>query len=142
MSYDPQHIINAYVSYNGSWSDHNLSLTGGINYEKQSYYDLMGYRTDVISDTLNDLDLATGGVMVDDSGKIVGEIKAEGGAKAYQLFGAFFRANYNYKDRYLIEFNARCDGSSRFFPENRWGFFPSVSGAWRMSEENWMKQQT
>lgn len=141
MSYDPQHIINAYASYNGSWSDHNLSLTAGINYEKQSYYDLMGYRTDVISDTLNDLDLATGGATVDETGKIVGEIKAEGGAKAYQLFGAFLRANYNYKDRYLIEFNARCDGSSRFFPENRWGFFPSVSGAWRMSEENWMKQQ-
>lgn len=51
----------------------------------------------------------------------------------------FFRLNYNYKDRYLFEANARYDGSSRLSPDGRWGLFPSFSGAWRISEESFMK---
>ncbi len=131
MTYNPHHIVNAYVNY-------NVGVTAGVNYELQSYRTLYGYRTDVLSDSLNDLNLATGGVSVSDDGKIIGEIKATGGASAYALFGVFARANYNYKGRYLVEFNGRYDGSSRFFKKNRFGFFPSVSAAWRLSEENFM----
>lgn len=53
----------------------------------------------------------------------------------WALQSYFGRVNYNYKDRYLLEANIRIDGSSRFRKENRWGYFPSVSGAWRISEE-------
>lgn len=142
MSYNPQHVVNAYANYDKTFGGHSISLTAGMNYEMQSYKNLYGYRTDVMSDSLNDLNLATGGTSVDADGKIIGEIKATGGASAYELFGLFFRANYNYKERYFVELNGRYDGSSRFFSENRFGFFPSVSAAWRISEEDWMSNAT
>ena len=138
LTFNPHHIVNAWATYENEWSGHAIGVTAGINYEKQSYRTLYGYRTDVLSDSLNDLDLATGGVTVTEEGKIAGEIKATGGASAYQLFGFFARANYNYKQRYFLEFNGRYDGSSRFFKKNRFGFFPSVSAAWRISEEPFM----
>ena len=49
----------------------------------------------------------------------------------------FGRINYDYKSRYIFEANLRADGSSRFAPGHRWGFFPSFSAAWRISEEQW-----
>lgn len=56
-------------------------------------------------------------------------------------YNAFIgRANYSYADRYIIEGQFRYDGSSRFAPGNRWGFFPSVSGGWVVSEEPWFKK--
>jgi TonB-linked SusC/RagA family outer membrane protein len=56
--------------------------------------------------------------------------------------GSFFgRASYNYKDRYILNFTLRADGSSKFGPENKWGYFPSVAGAWRISDESFMKNQ-
>ena len=49
--------------------------------------------------------------------------------------GYFGRVNYDYKGRYLLELSGRYDGSSRFASGHRWGFFPSVSAGWRISEE-------
>jgi TonB-linked SusC/RagA family outer membrane protein len=49
------------------------------------------------------------------------------------------RANYDYKGRYLIEFAGRYDGSYRYHPDRRWGFFPLVSAGWRVSDEKFMK---
>ncbi len=51
------------------------------------------------------------------------------------------RFNYNYKERYLIEYAFRYDGSYRYAPDHRWGFFPVVSGAWRISEEPFLKDR-
>lgn len=51
----------------------------------------------------------------------------------------FGRANYAFKDRYLLAFTLRADGSSRFTKENRWGYFPAASAAWRMNEEPFME---
>src|SRR5690606_10925231 len=50
--------------------------------------------------------------------------------------GYFGRFNYDYQGKYLLEVNARYDGSSRFPTESRWGFFPSVSAGWQMDREN------
>lgn len=55
-----------------------------------------------------------------------------------KLISFFGRLNYNFKDRYLFGATLRRDGSSRFGPENAWGTFPSVSAAWRLSEESFM----
>ena len=51
----------------------------------------------------------------------------------------FGRVNYAFDSKYLLEVDFRYDGSSRFAPKNRWGFFPSASAGWRISEENFAK---
>lgn len=55
------------------------------------------------------------------------------------LFSLFGRADYSYNDRYLASFTIRRDGSSNFGPENKYGYFPAASVAWRMSEESFLK---
>lgn len=55
------------------------------------------------------------------------------------LASYFSRINYGYRDKYLVSASLRTDGSSRFGPENRWGFFPSGSVAWRLSEEPFLQ---
>lgn len=56
-----------------------------------------------------------------------------------KLLSFFGRANYNYKDKYLVSATFRADASSKFAKENRWGYFPSVALAWRISSEPFMK---
>lgn len=58
---------------------------------------------------------------------------------SWALRSAFARVSYNYDERYLVEANLRYDLSSRFHKDNRGGLFPSVSGAWRLSEESFME---
>lgn len=55
------------------------------------------------------------------------------------MLSYFGRINYNFSDRYLLTANFRADGSSKFLPENRWGYFPSFSAAWRVKEESFLK---
>ena len=55
------------------------------------------------------------------------------------IMSYFGRVNYNYKEKYLIEANARYDGSSKFQPANRWNFFYGVSGGWRITQESFME---
>lgn len=62
-----------------------------------------------------------------------------GGASQWAIRSGFGRLNYNYDERYLVEFNLRYDLSSRFHKSNRGGLFPSFSGAWRVTEETFMK---
>ena len=57
------------------------------------------------------------------------------GGSRWRYVGAFFRFNYAYDDRYLLEVNGRYDGSSKFPNNSQWGFFPSASAAWRVSQE-------
>lgn len=56
-----------------------------------------------------------------------------------KLLSFFGRATYDYKGKYLVAATFRADGSSRFAPGNQWGYFPSVSGAWRISQESFME---
>ena len=60
--------------------------------------------------------------------------------KEYYLISLFGRLNYTFMDKYLITFTLRDDGTSRFSPSNRWGLFPSVALAWRMSDEAFFKK--
>lgn len=60
----------------------------------------------------------------------------QGWASDWSIYSAFLRLNYNFKEKYLFEFNLRDDLSSKFAKGNRSGLFPSLSGAWRISEEN------
>lgn len=56
-----------------------------------------------------------------------------------KLLSFFARVNYDYKNRYLLEATYRADGSSKFLGNNRWGYFPSVGAAWKINEENFLK---
>ncbi|MDD3078144.1 MAG: TonB-dependent receptor [Paludibacter sp.] len=58
----------------------------------------------------------------------------------HSMIGIFLRGRYSYKDRYLINGTIRRDGSSRFGANNRWGWFPSVSGAWRFTDESFANE--
>lgn len=57
-----------------------------------------------------------------------------------RLLSFFGRANYNYKEKYLLTATVRADGSSKFSDNNKWGVFPSVSAAWRLVEEPFIKR--
>ncbi|PCH73562.1 MAG: SusC/RagA family TonB-linked outer membrane protein [Flavobacteriaceae bacterium] len=56
------------------------------------------------------------------------------------LMSYFGRANYNYKDRYLVTATLRADASSKLNPDDRWGYFPSVALAWNVSNENFLAE--
>ncbi len=60
---------------------------------------------------------------------------------ASSMASVFSRFTYSYQDRYLMSASIRTDGSSKFGEDNRWGWFPSVSGGWRVSEEKFMKNK-
>ncbi len=121
---------NIFATYNKSFKDsHNLKVMAGFNYEAKDLKDITSTGYDLMSDTLNDFNLL--GQNAD------GEKRTEltGGYNEYALAGVFGRVNYDYKGRYLVEATARFDGSSRFAQGHRWGFFPSASAGWRISEE-------
>ncbi|HEY8388047.1 MAG TPA: SusC/RagA family TonB-linked outer membrane protein, partial [Parasegetibacter sp.] len=61
------------------------------------------------------------------------------GSSQSGLISYFGRVNYTFKDRYMLSFSARADGSSKFAEENKWAFFPTVAGAWRISDEDFLE---
>ncbi|REG94787.1 SusC/RagA family TonB-linked outer membrane protein [Flavobacterium aquicola] len=73
------------------------------------------------------------------NGEITDEANTYGSGEEWGIHSFFGRVNYAYKEKYLLEGNVRMDGSSRFASENRWGTFPSFSGGWRISKEEFME---
>lgn len=120
---------NIYASYEKSFNDaHNIAATVGFNTETSHYEKVWISKTDMINPDLPSISSATGTLDGKDS------------YSEYAILGAFYRVTYDYKGRYLLEANGRYDGSSRFPRGHRFGFFPSFSGAWRISEEPFMKE--
>ena len=125
MQFNQVYVFNAFAEYSKKlWRDHNFKIMGGFNQEHHNAKRLSGSRRDLSSEDLNDLNLGTG------------EQFSSGGSSAYAIQGLFYRLNYDYKGKYLLETSGRYDGSSRFPSNSRWGFFPSVSAGWRVSQEN------
>ena len=119
--------INVFGTYTTTlFDDHHLKLMAGFNQESYHYENLWGKRHDIIDQNLPSLSLSSGTQFVSDS------------FSEYALRSGFYRVNYDYKDRYLVEINGRYDGSSRFAKNNRFGFFPSFSAGWRLAEEKFM----
>ncbi len=107
--------------------NHNLSLTAGYNQEYRRYHYTYAQALDVLSASTPTMDAAaTPSTM-------------KGNSTDNAVRSVFGRINYDWKGRYIFEANARADGSSRFAPGHRWGFFPSFSGAWRISQEPWFR---
>lgn len=120
--------LNVFATYKKHLSDHEITVMGGINSEYSYYEELWARRIQMINDELPSI------------GQGVGTITAGDDFKEYALFGAFYRLNYSYKDRYLFEASGRYDGSSKFPKNNRFGFFPSFSAGWRISEESFVRE--
>lgn len=120
----PMNVFNLYGNFNKDFGKHGIGATAGLNYEYTDYSRLYGSRKNLLSESLNDLNLGTG------------DQEASGGAYEYTLLGAFARVNYDYAGKYLLEINGRYDGTSRFGEGKRFGFFPSISAGYRISEED------
>ncbi|SKC49157.1 TonB-linked outer membrane protein, SusC/RagA family [Bacteroidales bacterium WCE2008] len=122
---------NAYATYQHVWNDaHDFKVMAGVNYETKLLKDISGIGYYLYSDTLNDLNLT--GSVGDEGNK---RTEVTGGQNEYITTAYFTRINYNYKGRYLVEVNARRDGTSRFARGHRWVISPSFSLGWRISEE-------
>ena len=114
------------ATYNFKFSQLSGTVLAGMSqeYDKNEYESFLRY--DLIDDSLTSIDAAT------TNGPIGGNY-TEWSMRSY-----FGRVNLSWDDRYLLEANLRADGSSKFAPGHRWGYFPSVSAAWRISEEQFM----
>jgi len=86
------------------------------------------------------LDNTTGQAYLDEAGNVV-ETRSVGGKPetVYRRVSYFGRLGYNYKEKYMINATLRADGSSKFASGKRWGYFPSVSAGWVITNENFMK---
>ena len=118
--------LDVYMNYKkdfGAQGDHHFKATAGMQYLDYYYRTMQAKQYD-----LSNEDLATFAVAN-------GEITLQQTINTLATLGFFARINYDYKGRYLFEASGRADGSSRFAPESRWGFFPSASAGWRISEE-------
>lgn len=108
-----KHYLKALLGFQSEQLDYSYILAGRKNF----YYD--GYEELVNGDV---------STMSNSSSKY-----------GWALLSYFFRVNYSFNDRYLLEVNGRYDGTSRFKKGHRWGFFPSVSAGWRISEEHFFE---
>ena len=109
---------------------HRLNLLGGITAQKRQFELLGGSGRDLFSQNNSYLYL-------DQTSK--GSRSAVNNGYSESIFSYLFRANYTLMDRYLFTFSFRADGSSKFGPDHRWGYFPSLALGWRMTEEEFLK---
>ena len=118
--------INVYATYNKDFGNHHFKVMAGFNQESsyQETLDTYSYNQAVL-----DVPAMSSGT---------GTIKATDSYSEYAIRGGFFRVNYNYLDKYLLEVNGRYDGSSKFPKSSRFGFFPSVSAGWHIAQERFM----
>lgn len=122
--------IQSYLTYNKTLSTHDLRVMLGASYEDSGTDVFFGKRQEYLSnDMMNSLDLG------------VGDQYSGGDLTEWGISSIFGRFNYNYNQKYFLEASFRSDASSRFVKGKRWGFFPSVSASWRISEESFMKNQ-
>jgi len=116
---------NAYAEFEDTFAEkHYFKALAGYNYEQQDYKSTYSERNGLLMPDADNINFALGDIM-----------SITAGGSRWRYVGAFFRFNYAYDDRYLLEVNGRYDGSSKFPNNSQWGFFPSASAAWRVSQE-------
>ncbi len=105
----------------------NATLLAGMSQEYNKYDQDYYIKYDLVDPSLGAIDAGM------TNGTITGNYN-EWAMRSY-----FGRLNLNWDDKYLLEANLRADGSSKFAPGHRWGYFPSVSAGWRISQEHFME---
>ncbi|MCK9404477.1 MAG: TonB-dependent receptor [Chitinophagaceae bacterium] len=121
------YVGNLYADYNQIFEKHAFKLLGGVNIEYDQVKNTFVQRDGLLVDNLPDFNLATGL-----------NYKVTGGGSQWATIGAFYRFNYAFNNKYLFEMNGRYDGSSKFPTNQRFGFFPSASAGWKISQEKFM----
>ncbi|MGN1229531.1 MAG: SusC/RagA family TonB-linked outer membrane protein [Prevotella sp.] len=129
-------IINAsaeaFLNYDKTFNEvHHLTAVVGAGYYKTSSESFSLTGADFFTDAFGYNNI---GIASDKDKEQISSYRAE-----RTKLSQFARLNYSYKDRYIVTLTARRDGSSYFAENNKWGFFPSASVAWRISEEEFMK---
>ncbi len=122
--------LQTILEYHKSFRDHNLSVTGGISGQAYNSKNISAYRDDFPNNEIYEIDAGA-----------TARGRQGGNASRNTLASYFGRANYNYKEKYLLEANFRYDGSSRFPQNNRWGLFPSFSAGWRLIKEDFLENR-
>ena len=120
-------IADVFGQYNKEIAKHDISAMVGFNQQSFNQLSYNAKRRDLISESVPSLNLT------------LGEDFVEQGEYHWAIRGAFYRVNYAFDEKYLVEFNGRYDGTSRFAKDSRFGFFPSASAAWRISQESFME---
>ncbi|MCQ2351227.1 MAG: SusC/RagA family TonB-linked outer membrane protein [Paludibacteraceae bacterium] len=125
-------LTEATLDYTGQWNDHSLALVGGFSFQKFTYdggtLENSGFATD---------DIKYYKMQEGDAEKTKMNVSSYRSSNSLASF--FARANYNYKEKYLLSASVRVEGSSRFGKNNHWGVFPAASAGWRLSGEDWLK---
>ncbi len=127
-----RNFMDAIARYERNYLNNRLSTNIMIGASQEQY------KRSYFSATRKDLLDPSLGVI----GGAIGESSSTGNITEWAMRSFFGRINLGWDDKYLLEANLRADGSSRFQKDNRWGYFPSFSAAWRISEENFMKDFT
>ena len=126
-SRNDNYTVSGFLTYKKLFNDvHDFSAMGGVQYDYAAY-DFSGTKAMDVESAIESIN-GKGQIYLD---------KVDRWEEA--ILSYFGRFNYNYKSKYMLEVNARYDGSSKFLPENRWKFFWGASGGWRISEENFME---
>lgn len=124
-------IWNNTLNFDQSFGDHHVSALVGMSSEA-------GYNDWTSSGTAKDFSNQEDALRYFNNGGSFPD-HVTGSADDYTLVGYFGRVSYAFQDKYLLAANIRRDGSSKFAPDFRWGTFPSVSGGWRVSKENFFQ---
>jgi len=122
-----RNTAKAFLNYDKEIDDHKFKLTFGGDLEKYEYWYHYSQRRELLNPDQGELALATGDQFVG------------GDRDKWNTLGFFGRVNYAYKDKLLLEVNARYDGSSRLSSDKKWGYFPSVSAGYILTEESFME---
>lgn len=117
------------LNYKYNKGDHDVDALAGITYQRTNYKNMNLYGTQFPSDYIHTLNAAN---LIDAEQSFTRK-------ESITLLSFLARLNYAYKGKYLVSLAARADGSSVFGPENKYGFFPSVSLGWNVAEENFWK---
>jgi TonB-linked SusC/RagA family outer membrane protein len=125
-------LAQVYGSYERTLGKHFAKIMVGSSYESDKDGNIGGFRDDYPSNALEALN----------AGAQNGDVNNSGSSEQRVLESYFGRANYSYENKYLLELVMREDASSQFAPGHRWGYFPSISGGWKISSESFMKDVT
>jgi TonB-dependent starch-binding outer membrane protein SusC len=121
-------LIHARARYERQFENHFINAFIAVEQEEGSANNIRVYRRDYLSSAIDEIFAGSADRMATD-----------GSSSRNARQNLFGRVSYNYQEKYLLDFNFRYDGSYRFPRDKRWGFFPGISVAYRISEENFLR---